>query len=717
MGKPLGTVSGLYRKRKRRVSVGKWILLIILFSVHSNLLIWTRFVTDLPPEPLDVVTGIEVRGVGVARARLAHSEANNLATTTGGRDIIVYLAQFGHHSSYGEQTDGRNSITGATKLNRSLATLYSNYVHRFPCDVMVFYGEDDNPSHDMLHTLQQGRPRLRFHQLNGTWWSLPHGLRVEDSGTWRQPGYSVGYRHMIQWYAVRIWPFLTKRGYTHVMRMDDDSYIQSAIQYNMFEYMRQHDKRYAFRQPCMEANVGKGLFELVDDYLNGLSPGMVDPKNLDAYRSNKILGFYNNFFIADMGFFMSPPASILLDVIEKSKKIYEQRTNDLIIQSLLVRLFLPPEQVLWIRDFTYEHTTLMGGAWKEKGCLQNGGISRGIGAHSDAEWKQIQDSYDGRFLHNPLCASKKAVRKAWHVGAGDIAQCEDPNGLCAKGLQQFSTKPPGFDERWNTVSWHSSVVGVHDGSAFHRSSECGGTGLNSGTIQQVAEWNVCWGPVARDISAGRCLIYSFGIAGDDPFTNFMALAGCQVYAFDPAQQHPRNYKPNVTFYPYGLVSGIADEHMYNHSHWGETGSGQYKTLLEIQRELGHSEVPISALKIDCEGCEWNLFADMDDHTLSRIGQILTEFHFTTTLRFDGNLAERYAQSCVENLDRHFDLFHFTKNDGAWYDRHIDEHVASAGIPTISPQEHTTKDGRRIVTNIAGCCVEMSLVNRATVNVE
>lgn len=245
---------------------------------------------------------------------------------------------------------------------------------------------------------------------------------------------------MIQWYAVRIWPFLTKLGYTHVMRFDDDSYIYSAIKYNIFEYMRQHNKRYAFRQPCIEGNTGDGFFELVDECLGSLPPGTVKPENLRAYNSLKTLGFYNNFFVADMSFFMNPPVSKVLDAIDKSKKIYEQRSNDLIIQSLLVRLFLDPEQVLWIRDFTYEHTTLRGGDVKEAGCLQNGGISRGIGAHSDTEWEQMKENYDGRFIHNPNC--KRAVQSAWHIGAGDIAACEDPNGLCAKGLQLFSTKPP-----------------------------------------------------------------------------------------------------------------------------------------------------------------------------------------------------------------------------------------------------------------------------------
>lgn len=141
-----------------------------------------------------------------------------------------------------------------------------------------------------------------------------------------------------------------------------------------------------------------------------------------------------------------------------------------------------------------------------------------------------------------------------------------------------------------------------------------------------------------------------------------------------------------------------------------TGTGEKlaQPLSEIRDELGHSEVSISALKINCEGCEWNLFAGTDNHTLSSIGQILTEFHFTTTLRFNEGIAKKYVQQCVDNLAVHFDIFHFAKNDGAWYDRHIDE---SIGIPTIPTKQKTLPDGQIVVTNVARCCSEMSLVNR------
>ena len=103
-----------------------------------------------------------------------------------------------------------------------------------------------------------------------------------------------------------------------------------------------------------------------------------------------------------------------------------------------------------------------------------------------------------------------------------------------------------------TSSWQSTITNVYNGSAFQRSSSCT-------RIKKIAEWNICWDPIDRAISSRSCLVYSFGIALDDPFTNFMASAGCKVFAFDPAQKYQRDYKPNVTFHQYGLVSGIHDE--------------------------------------------------------------------------------------------------------------------------------------------------------------
>ena len=55
------------------------------------------------------------------------------------------------------------------------------------------------------------------------------------------------------------------------------------------------------------------------------------------------------------------------------------------------------------------------------------------------------------------------------------------------------------------------------------------------------------------------------------------------------------------------------------------------TFRNIVRSLGHDERMIDVLKIDCEGCEWNVFPDIWkdlEKGVYRIGQILVEVHGT-----------------------------------------------------------------------------------------
>ena len=338
---------------------------------------------------------------------------SNYNRTSNNLDVIVYLAQFGHHSSYGKQTDGKgNEITGTSKLNRSLSTLYHNYVNDFPCDVIVFYGEDDNPDPGLLKSLQNNRPRLHFEQLQGQWWSLPPGLTMKGHKRWKLPGFSVGYRHMIRWYSCLVWPYLTDKGYTHVMRMDDDSYIYSVIKYNLFDYMRKHGKRYAFRQPTADS-IGVGyLNTLIDEFLE-VNPNVSKPELVEDYHRQRTLGFYNNWFIADISFFLTPPVSTFLDIVDKSHIMYTQRTNDLLIQSVMVRLFLWPNEIHWFQDFTYEHMTV-----KKKHnstCPSVGGLTRGNGT-DESQWRTISEDFLSRFDSD--CMVYKIVREEPYIYNG-----------------------------------------------------------------------------------------------------------------------------------------------------------------------------------------------------------------------------------------------------------------------------------------------------------
>jgi hypothetical protein len=73
---------------------------------------------------------------------------------------------------------------------------------------------------------------------------------------------------------------------------------------------------------------------------------------------------------------------------------------------------------------------------------------------------------------------------------------------------------------------------------------------------QVSEFTLCWPPVAAAIAGGTCTVYAFGVAKFDAFSETMAAAGCHVFAFDPGAPHPLNWRPNVTFHHWGLLTGV-----------------------------------------------------------------------------------------------------------------------------------------------------------------
>ncbi|KAL3799951.1 hypothetical protein HJC23_007424 [Cyclotella cryptica] len=349
-------------------------------------------------------------------------------------DVIVYLAQFGkYHTSYGfQQNSNKESITGLSKLNKSLELLYRNYVDSFPsCDILIFFDSDHAPDNETMVELRRDRPQLQFRELKGKWWELPHGLKPIDRFQWNRPAFSIGYRHMIRWFAILIWKYLWDEGYSHVMRIDDDSYLHSKIKYNIFDFMRRNNKRYGFRMPVLEEAVGVGYDVIIDEFLN-VNPNTTSQDLIDTFRKERYVGFYNNWFIADISFFLTPPASLLLDLIDQIDIIYTQRTGDLVIHSTVVRLFLNPNQIQWFRDFTYEHMTLCRkekcGAWVTNGCPQNGGISRGIGAHTDEEWMEFSRKVTDRFKDKTCIASLTAGID--FIGAEDIRYCSKIYSRC-----------------------------------------------------------------------------------------------------------------------------------------------------------------------------------------------------------------------------------------------------------------------------------------------
>ena len=107
-------------------------------------------------------------------------------------------------------------------------------------------------------------------------------------------------------------------------------------------------------------------------------------------------------------------------------------------------------------------------------------------------------------------------------------------------------------------------------------------------------------------------MYGLGIADDLTFEIAMKEKGCEVHAFDctsPKYMQDVARKVGIHFHPWC----IGKQHAFN------TGNGyiknsdpeslsSFKSLSEIVAELNHEKVTL--LKMDIEGFEWGVFADM-----------------------------------------------------------------------------------------------------------
>ena len=113
----------------------------------------------------------------------------------------------------------------------------------------------------------------------------------------------------------------------------------------------------------------------------------------------------------------------------------------------------------------------------------------------------------------------------------------------------------------------------------------------------------------------HCLVYSFGSNDEFSFEeavhHFNPL--CEIHTFDPVVSQPVNSPSYVHFHPWGIgTENSIEDSMY--------------TLPTIMRQLGHRNVSI--LKIDCEGCELDVFdtPSFPPHS-GAVQQILMEVHF------------------------------------------------------------------------------------------
>jgi len=295
------------------------------------------------------------------------------------KPAIVYLAQ-------NTRRDFHYNRDSRRLLEQSLDLLFQNYNSKFQHDVLIFH-EGDFTEADQRQ-IAKGRSAIKFHEIHFEPPIFLSGEEIPDV----VHGFRLGYRNMIRLFAVQLINILQDLDYDWFMRLDDDSFLHSAINYDMFAFMEERGYEYGYRVDVREGNeVAAGFGDAVHAYLAaekkiiptffGEHLRYASPREhaknliklllmrLGSPRQYRILpaieydlwGFYNNFFITKIAFWKRPDVQAFIRHFDRIGGWYKYRWGDAIFQSAAVQIFLEKNKVYKFTDWTYQHSTIVNG--------------------------------------------------------------------------------------------------------------------------------------------------------------------------------------------------------------------------------------------------------------------------------------------------------------------------------------------------------------------
>lgn len=298
----------------------------------------------------------------------------------------VYLTQ-------NTRSDESYGVDRRGPLERSLELLQKHSLDKHPRPVIIFHEGDFKPDDQEFFTKQW--PLVQFREIHFT---MPDFLQGEEIPEKWGGKFSIGYRHMIRFYSLLIYPLLWDE-FDYYARMDDDSFLLSPMEYDLFDYMEANNLDYTYRVDCQDHyNVSVGFSEVVRGYLlaSERKPGPlwlrnIEPTNSPTFHANprnawpppppppknprrmmagrkkaaasrvhfewNRWGYYNNFHGTRLSFWRRPDVQDFLRFLDRTGGGYKYRWNDLIVQSAAVQIFSHPNRVAKLTDWDYEHRT------------------------------------------------------------------------------------------------------------------------------------------------------------------------------------------------------------------------------------------------------------------------------------------------------------------------------------------------------------------------
>ena len=167
--------------------------------------------------------------------------------------------------------------------------------------------------------------------------------------------------------------------------MEPDSYLHSAVGYDVFKRMAMGDHRSAFAYRRRYGSAPNTAMARLHETYMQTAAAQTAPNSrggrgqpATARHAEVDVVFDTSFTVGDTAFFGSAETAAILEHVDRSGIMYTQLVGDDVVTSQVLRwVALDPTRLLQLDSATYEHVVVVGPGRPGSGCIQSGGITRG----------------------------------------------------------------------------------------------------------------------------------------------------------------------------------------------------------------------------------------------------------------------------------------------------------------------------------------------------
>ena len=234
----------------------------------------------------------------------------------------------------------------------------------------------DNFKQKILEMLPEDRV-THFVKINPDDWNRPEDIDVAkydeamDKLEAEKVQYSkkLSYHNMCRFYSSKFYHQDILKNYKYAWRIEPNVNFYCKIDYDIFQFMEQHDKIYGFTlnlydSPQSVRTLWESTFEFIKEnphYLNNngafewIKENLQKPWNFNVTNGYSTCHFWTNFEINNLDFLRSEPYERYMEHLESKGGFYYERWGDAPVRSLALALFADKSRIHWFRDIAYHH--------------------------------------------------------------------------------------------------------------------------------------------------------------------------------------------------------------------------------------------------------------------------------------------------------------------------------------------------------------------------